>query len=443
MIGDKKRQVVLAGAIGNALEWYDFTIYAFFVPLIATQFFPSHDPFISLLATFAVFAIGFLARPLGAILYGYIGDHIGRKKALITSMIMISCPTLFIGILPNYEQIGIFAPIGLVILRIIQGLAVSGELTTATVFLIEHADYNKRGVAGSLAMAGAYLGMVISSIFATVTSSILTNNQLDAWGWRIPFIFGGLLGIMGLILRLKSTDPHMYLEEQKTNYKTSHAASIVKHINSLNYQKLIIGILLTCIMAISNYFLIAYFNTFLTQTMKMPLKPVMFINTIGLSVQLFSTILMGKLSDYVGRKKVLGFGILSIIVLSYPVFWLFMQHNIYLALLGEVMFAIAAGAISGLIPTTLAEMFDTYHRNMGISVSYNISLALFGGTAPLVAISLIATTHNLFAPAEYLIICSCIAFIALLTIKESYKKTLYGSEQSSQIDIGMKSELNS
>lgn len=424
MIGKKKKKVILAGAIGNALEWYDFTIYAFFVPLIATQFFPSNDPFISILATFAVFALGFLVRPLGAVLFGYIGDHIGRKKALIISMIMISCPTLLIGFLPNYNSIGIIAPLGLVALRIIQGLAVSGELTTATVFLIEHADSNKRGIAGSLSMAGAYLGMVISSVFATMISSVLNNEQLHQWGWRIPFILGGVLGIIGLILRLKSTDPHMFEKEQNIKNNILSNSSLKKHISSLNYRKLVIGVLLTSIMAISNYFLIAYFNTFLTQTQNMPLKPVMFINTIGLCVQLCSTILMGHISDYIGRKKVLRFGIFCIALSVYPIFWLFMQHNIYLALLGEVIFATAAGAISGLIPTTLAEMFDTYHRNMGISISYNVSLALFGGTAPLVAISLIAATHNLFAPAKYLMICSCIAFFALFTVKESYKKSL-------------------
>jgi len=424
MIGKKKKKVILAGAIGNALEWYDFTVYAFFVPLISTQFFPSNDKFISILATFGVFALGFLVRPLGAVLFGYIGDNIGRKKALIMSMIMISCPTILIGLLPNYNSIGIFAPLGLITLRIIQGLAVSGELTTATVFLIEHADKNKRGIAGSLAMAGAYLGMVLSSIFATIITDMLSNEQINQWGWRVPFILGGILGIIGLTLRLISKDPEVYQEKSGTRNNLSHSKSIIGHLRTLNHKKLLIGILLTCIMAIANYFLIAYFNTFLTQTQHLPLKSVMFINTIGLMVQLFSTLLMGYISDYVGRKKVLGFGIVSIILSSYPVFWLFMQHSIYLALLGEVIFAISAGAISGLIPTTLAEMFDTYHRNMGISISYNISLALFGGTAPLVAISLIAATNNLYSPANYLIICSCIALIALLTVEESYRSSL-------------------
>lgn len=418
MIG-KQKKVVLAGAIGNALEWYDFTIYAFFVSVIAKQFFPNKDPFISLLATFGVFAAGFLVRPLGAILFGYIGDHAGRKKALILSMIMMSFPTFLIGILPNYNTIGIMAPILLIILRIVQGLAVSGELTTATVFLIEHADKNKRGIAGSLAMAGCLSGMVLSSIFATVLSELVSDVQLAQWGWRIPFLIGGLIGVLGLIIRLRSIEPNEYKEVQINQKNNTSSASVIKHISTLNFRTLYIGIFLTSIMGIANYFLIAYFNTFLVEIQKLPLRSVMVVNTLAISLQVFITLLTGYLSDYTGRKNLLGMGIISLALVAYPVFWLLTQHDIYLALAGEMLFAIAAGTLTGLIPTTLAEMFDTYHRNMGISISYNISLALFGGTAPLIAITLVANTHNLFSPAWYLMSCCAIAFIAWLKLKNN------------------------
>lgn len=429
MIGNQKK-VVLAGAIGNALEWYDFTIYAFFVPIIAMQFFPNKDPFLSLLATFGVFAVGFLVRPLGAILFGYIGDHAGRKKALVISMIMMSFPTFFIGILPNYNTIGLVAPVLLIGLRIIQGLAVSGELTTATVFLIEHADPDRRGIAGSLAMAGALLGMVLSSIFATVMSGLVSDIQLASWGWRIPFLIGGLIGIAGLVIRLRSIDPAMYQQIQTTQKNEAHPVSVRSHISSLNYRVLFLGVFLTSIMAIANYFLVAYFNTFLIETQELPLRPVMVVNMIAIAIQIITTLLMGRLSDFVGRKAVLGGGILSLAVLIYPIFWLLTQHDIYFALFGEVLFAIAAGALTGLIPTTLAEMFDTYHRNMGISICYNISLALFGGTAPLIAISLVAATHNLFAPAGYLMTFAIIAFVAWSTLKETYRKSFAWEENS-------------
>jgi proline/betaine transport protein TphA len=418
MIGKEKR-VVLAGTFGNALEWYDFTIYAFLVPILAPIFFPNKDPFVSVLATFGIFAVGFLVRPLGAVLFGYIGDHSGRKKALILSMIMMSGPTFLIALLPTYQKIGCFAPLLLTILRIAQGLAVSGELTTATVFLIEHADADRRGIAGSLAMSGAFVGIVLSSLVAVCLTATLQNSDLVLWGWRLPFLFGGLLGIIGLMVRLKSIEPVIY---EKAH--VSERVSVKKHMMSLSYRNVLLGVLLTSIMAIANYFLIAYFNTFLVETQKLPLQSVTAINAVAITVQLILSLCMGRLSDFIGRKRVLGAGIVSLAILVYPIFWLLTQHSIQYALLGEVLFAMAASAISGLIPTTLAELFDTYHRNMGISMSYNLALALFGGTVPLIAMTLVKISHNVFAPAWYVIGCAIVALIALLGIKESYLKKL-------------------
>lgn len=414
----KQKKIILAGAIGNTLEWYDFTIYAFFVPIIAAQFFPNKDPFLSILATFGVFAIGFLVRPLGAILFGYIGDHAGRKKALILSMCMMSLPTFLIGILPDYNSIGVLAPVLLTGLRIIQGLAVSGELTTATVFLIEHAEVSKRGFAGSLAMAGALFGMVLSAVFATVMSESVSPARLAAWGWRIPFLLGGLIGVFGLLVRLRTIEPAVYEQMTAQHKNTKQPVSVKRHIASLDYEMLAIGVFLTSIMAVANYTLIAYFNTFLLKSQVMPLQPVMVVNTIAITIQVLMTLLMGQLSDYLGRKTVLGAGILSLAAVAYPVFWLLTQHNIYLAFLGEGLFALAAGTLTGVIPTMLTEMFDTHHRNMGISISYNISLALFGGTAPLVALTLVNYTHNVLSPAWYIIGCAGIAFLALLRYQQ-------------------------
>ena len=194
------------------------------------------------------------------------------------------------------------------------------------------------------------------------------------------------------------------------------------HLSSLSYRKLFQCILLTSMMATSNYFLIAYFNTFLIQNQGLPLREVMVVNTIALIVQLTMTILMGRLSDFIGRKRVLSIGILSLFVMAYPVFWLLTQHDIYLALLGEVVFACGVAGLTGVIPTTLAEMYDTYHRNMGISISYNISLALFGGTAPLIAMSLVAMTNSVYAPVWYLMSIAFIALVALVTIKETHQR---------------------
>jgi proline/betaine transport protein TphA len=264
--------------------------------------------------------------------------------------------------------------------------------------------------------------MVLSSLIATIMSTLVNDAQLAAWGWRIPFLAGGLIGVWGLIVRMRSMDPVVYEEAHASHKEKGRKVSVLNHIGSLNYKILFKGVCLTSIMAIANYFLIAYFNTFLIESQGLPLRAVMVTNTVALTVQSIMTLLMGRLSDFVGRKTVLGSGIISLLIVVYPVFWLLTQHDIYLAMAGEVLFALAAGVLTGTIPTTLAEMFDTYHRNMGISISYNISLALFGGTAPLVAISLTALTHNVYAPAWYLMACALIAFLALLKLKESYRK---------------------
>jgi MFS family permease len=417
-----KKKVVLAGTLGNALEWYDFTIYAFFIPIIAPLFFPSKNSLLSVLAAFGIFAVGFLVRPIGGILFGYIGDNKGRKDALILSMVMMSCPTVLIGLLPGYEQIGFLAPLFLTLLRITQGLAVSGELTTATVFLIEHATSDRRGIAGSLAMGGAFIGIVLSSVVASIVTSFVSDASLLAWGWRVPFIFGGLLGIWGLIVRYRSIEPNM-----NNHNKVSHKKkSIIKHVRGLSYITIVKGILLTAIMAVANYFIIGYFNTFLVETEHLPMKSVMLIGSVAMTFQMVLSLFMGRLSDFVGRKTVLGGGIISLAILIIPIFELLMQHDIYKALIGELLFAACASAICGLIPTTLAELFDTYNRNTGISLSYNFALALFGGTAPLVAMSLTIYTKSQYAPAYYLLICAAVSLIILCSIKESYQKSLNG-----------------
>lgn len=417
------KKILFAGIFGNALEWYDFTTYAFFAPILAGIFFPSHDPYVSLLMAFGVFALSFLVRPVGAIFFGYLGDHFGRKKALIISILVMSIPTLLLGLLPSYSAIGIAAPLLLTFLRLIQGIAVSGEITSATSFLVEHAHESRRGFNGSLAMCSAFVGIVISSAVVTLITDILTRNQLTTWGWRLPFLLGGLLGFIGLIVRLRAAETSHY--EKATQMLTKKTKpSIFRHYQQLEYKPVFTAILITCVMAIGNYLLIGYFNTFLIKTMGHSMREVMTINFICL---LLLTILLppiGLLSDKIGRKPILMFGMVGFIILIYPIFWLLQQPNLQLVFLGELLFTLVLAPISALIPTTLAEMFHVHTRNSGVSLGYNISLALFGGTAPLIALELVSRTQNLYSPAWYVIAGALISLFALLTIQESYQKKL-------------------
>lgn len=418
-----KKNTIFAGIFGNALEWYDFTTYAFFAPVIASLFFPAKDQFTSLLMTFGVFAASFIVRPIGAIFFGYFGDHFGRKQALIISILVMTIPTLLLGLLPNYASIGIAAPLFLTLLRLLQGIAVSGEIATAISFLVEHSHESRRGFTGSLAMCSAFVGIVTSSAIATLITELVTYEQLTTWGWRIPFLMGGLLGFVGLWMRLKTKETEHFKKTQAAD-TANKKISIFEHYSNLQYKPILISILVISIMAIGNYLVIGYFNTFLIKTLGHPAREVMAINFVSLLLMTLLLPIMGIISDKIGRKPVLFSGIIAFFILSLPIFWLLQQPNLYYVFAGEMIFVIVLSSIAALVPTTLAEMFHTAARNSGVSLGYNISLGLFGGTAPIIALVLVESTNNYFAPAWYLMASAVVSLIALLSVQESYQKKL-------------------
>ncbi len=417
------KQTYFAGIIGNALEWYDFTTYAFFAPVFAEVFFPTHDPAVALLITFSVFALGFLIRPIGGLIFGYLGDRVGRRKALILSILCMSFPTLLLAFLPGYLKIGFIAPLLLTILRLLQGLAVSGELTSASAFLVEHARFRNRGFVGSLAMCSAFLGITTSAALSMILNNLMSHSQLTSWGWRLPFLLGGVLGLVGLIFRIRSSETTLFqqVKEDQSTQKTG----LIPHFMSVVKKKFIwLAILLTAISAAGNWFLIAYFNTFLIKIVDMPAGQVMSINFICLFILTLLLPLAGMVSDSVGRKPVLFSGIIGFVVFSYPIFWLLNQGRAPLALLGELLFVFALAPITASIPTVLAELFHVKVRNTGMSLGYNISQAVFGGTAPVIALALVSSTGNHFAPSFYLIACALISGLAVLLIQETSKDEL-------------------
>ncbi len=412
-----RSNVVVAGLFGNALEWYDFILYANFAPIIAALFFPTKNQLTSILLTFIVFATGFSVRPFGALIFGYIGDHFGRLRALIISIYVITLPTFLIGLLPTYDKIGIAAPLLLTCLRLFQGLAVSGELNSSSTFLVEHAPQNRRGLAGCLVMGTAFLGILIGAGIAALVTFTLSQTALHTWGWRLPFLFGGILGVIGIIMRLRSIETPLFTV---SNNKMSSILLVIT-----KYPKqLILSIFITCIMAVGNYIFIAYIVTLLVKTQGFALKDALLINIISMSVMVIMFPIMGLLSDHFGRKPIFKMGLVGFILFSVPIFWLISQKQFYLALLGDIALCLTLVPIAALIPTIIAELFPTEIRNTGTALGYNICLALFGGTAPLIALSLIAYTKNNLAPAGILIICTIISFITLKFIEESHKKPL-------------------
>src|SRR5579863_7567559 len=214
------RKVIVSCMIGNALEWYDFALYGYFATILSNQFFPSQDPIASLMATFGVFAAGFIMRPLGGILFGHIGDKKGRKEALLCSIYLMTIPTALIGLLPTYDQVGWLAPALLTLIRLLQGLSMGGEFTGSMIFIVEHTNSQKRGFSGSWAPFSLLLGVLIGSAVATLISMALSPEDLHSWGWRIPFILSIFGGVVGSYMRRTLTDPEKF-EQMKENHHLS------------------------------------------------------------------------------------------------------------------------------------------------------------------------------------------------------------------------------
>lgn len=415
---NSKRKSIFAGLYGNTLEWFDFLLYANFTPLFAQLFFPSKGYFVSLLLTFGVFSVGFFMRPLGGVLLGHYADHIGRRKTLILSMSIMTFSTACIALVPDFNSIGILSPLLFVFFRLIQGIAVGGELPGSTTFLIEHMADHRRGFAGSLVLSTAFLGIFLGSLTASLLSVLLTEETLRTWGWRLAYLIGAALGLIGIYLRLTSVEPAAFLQ---TKHATELPAKIVFRVHR---RKLLFAILFTSILAMSNYLLIAYITSFLVKSEGFLLKDALVANFIALLVLTALIPLMGLLSDYVGRKPIFLSGALGIFIFIYPLFILFLSGNWWHILAGEIVLAIILAPLNATVPTILAEMFPTAVRASGVSIGYNIGQAVFGGTMPLISLTLVELTGNKYAPALYILFWVVVAIIAARNTQETYLNKL-------------------
>lgn len=407
----------LAGSIGNILEWYDFTVYAFFAAIIGKHFFPSTDHIASLLGAFGVFAAGYLMRPIGGFFFGLIGDKKGRNISLLLSIIFMAIPTTLVGILPTHSQWGWFAAALLVLLRLLQGFSVGGEFTGSITFLVEAAPPGKRGLFGSWTTFGVIGGMLLGSGVGTLITCILSNQQVYSFGWRIPFLLGSLVGIAGLFLRKK-----MKAEDaiSKARKKEDIVKSPIKEL-WYNYKKPLGKVIfINWGFAVSVYLVFIYLTSYLHSFLDIPMHIALSANTIAMVLLMLLIPLMGKLSDLIGRKPLLLTAFLAFVVFSLPLFALFYKQTFFMTLLPLLIFAVFESALQGAIPATMAEMFPTRIRDTGLSLGYNIALAIFGGTTPLVATWLIKISgKNTHMPALYLIFATAIGFIAVIFCKET------------------------
>ena len=405
-------KIIIIGLIGNMMEWYDFAVYGYFAMIIGKLFFPMTDPAVSLIASFGAFAAGFLVRPLGGLVFGRIGDLVGRQKAMTLSVIAMAVPTVLMGCLPTYETIGIAAPILLIVLRIIQGLSVGGEYTSSLIFLAENAPKNRKAFTAVWGVWGGTAGILLGSGVGLLVSSFLSDDQLVNWGWRIPFAIGGLVALTGWWIR-----SNMHVE-----IPLAQTSSPVKDVFTRYRWDVLRVALLNIGSGVAFYTAFVYAVSYIRNIDKLSESIALELNTLAMLVLLAVLPVSAWMSDRYGRKKILLISTILLVFLSIPLFHLIHSVNEIQILVGEVIFAVVVGMGSGGIVALNVELIPAPVRCTGLAFAYNASMGLFGGTTPLMAAWLINYTGNQIAPAYWVV---TTASLSLLTLVFWVKEPVY------------------
>ncbi len=417
-IDTQRRRALSAAVIGNVLEWYDFAVYAFLATTLAKQFFPSGDEMGALLATFAVFGVGFIARPLGGVIIGRMGDKRGRKPALTFTIALMALGTVMIGLLPSYATIGVAASALLVIARLLQGFSAGGEWGSSTAFIVEWAPPQRRGLFGSLQQASVAGGFLLGSLVTAALGTLLSPAAMESWGWRIPFLLGGVLGPVGMYMRRRIGEtPHFEASRQSAAREPAPAAG--------GWTLAARAFGFTVVWTVAYYIFLSYMPTFLQKHAGLDRTQALWSNSAGLIVLVLAVPAFGALSDRIGRKPLLLSACGAFLLLPYPLFALLAaQPPLAHVLAIQALLAVAIALFSGPGPAAIAEMFPTRLRSTWMSIGYSLAVALFGGFAPYIATWLIGQTGSPLAPTYYVIAAALISTITIAMQRESAHQAL-------------------
>ncbi|MEI8300751.1 MAG: MFS transporter [Chlamydiota bacterium] len=407
-----KITVIAAVSLGNLLEWYEIYLYVYWAPTFAKLFFHSTDN-LNLIYTYLIFSIGFLARPLGGLFFGRIGDKLGRKKSMILSILIMIVPTFIIGLLPTYAQIGVFAPIILTLMRLLQAFPAGGELPGAMCYLYESAEPHKRKFMSSWGACGFQLGILVSTIECFILERSLSPQSLLQWGWRLSFLLGGLIGFLGLYLRHKLHETPLFKDI------TSHGQVVKKNLLQVlyKYKKAIFtGVLFCTLNSASFYWLSinvsmsfeAIFGTSYEHNLILTCILLLFI-TIPLPF-------FGMLADHYSVKKMLIYSTIGTIILIYPLHMSIHHASLKGMVISIALFCLLFTCISALIPYILCDLFPTYVRFTCTAFSFNLVDALIGGFTPTIALCLLRFTGNQNSFCWFLLLCALISLIAYCQI---------------------------
>lgn len=416
-------RIIIGGTIGNLSEWYNFLLYGYLASVISQLFFPSHNQLLSLTLTFSVFALSFFIRPFGGILFGWIGDTYGRQRALIISVIMMTIPTFLIGCLPTYNTIGIASPILLCVFRICQGLSAGGEHTGSAVYLAEHAPPDRRTLWVSTVPTSAALGILISSISSLLIVNIFTHEQLLSWGWRTGYWVGTLLCFVSLYLRVRLPETPYFQKIQKE--KRSHYSPISVLFKDLDVIKnlLLVFCLASC-WGVFYQLLFIWMPTYLTHTNHFTNNTALQINSIFMTVFTCLILCVGSCADYVSRKLLLILASVAIFISVYPLFIMLSSGSLLQVYMAMAIFTVIFSLFIPAAFVCMIESFNTQIRYTGLSFGFNMGLAIFGGTCPLIVTWLIEVTGNSRAPAFYIMLFAVVALLTSMYIQDKRGQTI-------------------
>lgn len=421
------KRAVGAAALGNAMEWFDFGVYGYLAVTIGQVFFPSSNPTAQVIAAFATFTVAFLVRPLGGLVFGPLGDRYGRQKVLAFTMILMALGTFSIGLIPAYERIGIWAPVLLLLARVVQGFSTGGEYGGAATFIAEYSTDRNRGLMGSWLEFGTLGGYIAGAGTVTALHMLLSSEQMLDWGWRIPFLVAGPLGLLGLYMRMKLEETPAFRAFAEEAEKREHDRPGLRALFQVHGRQLLVCMGLVLVFNVTDYMLLTYMPSYLSVTMGYAESKGLLLIIIVMLVMMPLNIVGGVFSDRLGRRPMIIGACIALLVLAIPCLLLVGSGHDGLIFLGLMLLGLALVCFTSSMPSTLPALFYTPVRYSALSIAFNVSVSLFGGTTPLVTAWLVERTGDPLVPAYYLMGAAVIGLVTMLFVKETAGLPLRGS----------------
>ncbi|GAA4283283.1 MFS transporter [Brevibacterium daeguense] len=416
-----RRKLLLGSSVGQFVEWYDFLVFATLATLLAAKFFPQDDPSAALLGVFAVYGAGFLARPLGGVFFGRFGDRIGRRNVMAITILLMGAATLLIGLLPTYEAAGLLAPLLLMTLRLIQGFSAGGEASSMGPLVVESSPLSTRGFWIAIVFAASYLPSAVSGFFVLGLTEVFGEEAFNAYVWRVPFIVGGILAVVGLFIRLRVEESEDFREVAAAG---GMSESPLRDTTTDHGRAVVFVCLIISVLAVAGYTVHSYMFSFLSTTVGMERVSAMLSTSISVVAVVVALPICGRLSDRVGRRPMMYAGAVFLAVTAVPAYLLCTTGTFWGALGGQVLVSLGVSIFGGGAYVTLYELFPTSVRSTGIGLSYNLGYAIFGGTMPFISQLLVNTTGSAVSPAFYLVLVCVVALFVVRQVPETHGQAL-------------------